>query len=207
MFSMRTGEATTAVPADRGRVIATLVAAFTDDPVLRYLFPEDGSYPGHAAAFFGRLFDKRVRQETVWTIGGGASVAMWDPPQAGAGQPDDDNLAAELPADAMARVDAYDGAVHAALPTTPFWYLGVLGTHPDHTGQGWGHALMAAGLRRAATDGLPAVLETSNPANVEMYRRAGWHVAQVVTALEPLHIWVMQRAPEDGTPSRPPRNS
>jgi ribosomal protein S18 acetylase RimI-like enzyme len=202
MFTMTESELTSAVPADRGRVIATLVAAFTDDPVLRYLFPEDRSYPGHAAAFFGSLFDKRVRRETVWTIGRGASVAMWDPPQTGAGEPDDDVLAAELPADAMARVNAYGGAVHAALPTAPFWYLGVLGTHPDHTGQGWGHAVMAAGLRRAAADGLPAVLETSNAANVEMYRRAGWHVAQVVTALAPLHIWVMQHAPESGRPSR-----
>jgi ribosomal protein S18 acetylase RimI-like enzyme len=81
--------------------------------------------------------------------------------------------------------------VHAALPTTPFWYLGVLGTHPDHTGRRWGHAVMSAGLRRAAADGLPAVLETSNPANVEMYRRAGWEVMRAVT--EPLPIWIMQQ--------------
>jgi hypothetical protein len=31
--------------------------------------------------------------------------------------------------------------------TSPFWYLGVLGTHPDRAGRRWGHAVMTAGLR------------------------------------------------------------
>jgi ribosomal protein S18 acetylase RimI-like enzyme len=96
-----------------------------------------------------------------------------------------------MPADALARVRAYDRAVHAAFPTSPSWYLGVLATHPDCAGRRWGHAVMSTGLRRAAADGLPAVLETSNPANVEMYRRAGWRVVRTVT--EPLPIWVMQQ--------------
>jgi ribosomal protein S18 acetylase RimI-like enzyme len=188
---MREPEITVAVPADRARALASLVAAFAADPVLRFMFPDDATYPRYAAAFFGHLFDKRVHRETVWTIGGGASVAMWDAPTARDGQPDD-TLATHLSADAMARVNAYDDAVHAALPATPFWYLGVLGTHPDHAGRRWGHAVMAAGLRRAAADGLPAVLETSNPGNVEVYLRAGWQVLQVVTA-KSLTIWIMQQ--------------
>lgn len=182
-------EITVATPADRGRVIGSLVAAFVNDPVLRYMFPDDATYPRYADAFFGRLFDKRVRKGTIWTIGRGASVAMWDAPVAGH-EPPDDTLTAQLPADALARVNAYDHAVHAALPTTPFWYLGVLGTHPDHAGRRWGHAVMRAGLHRAAADGLPAILETSNPANVEVYRRAGWEVVLVVAA-EPLTTWIM----------------
>ena len=187
-------EITVATPADRGRAVASLVAAFANDPVLRYLFPDDVAYPGHAAAFFGHLFDKRVPRATIWTIGHGASVAMWDAPAAEEG-PSDEALAAQLPARALARVMAYDRAVHAALPATPFWYLGVLGTHPAHAGRRWGHAVMRAGLRRAAADGLPAMLETSNPANVELYRRAGWEVANVVEAA-PLTIWIMlSRAP------------
>ncbi|MGH3734340.1 MAG: GNAT family N-acetyltransferase [Micromonosporaceae bacterium] len=189
---MTAPEISVAAPEDRGRIVDTLVAAFTDDPVLRYLFPDRGAYPTYAAAFFGHLFDKRVHRETIWTIGRGASVAIWEPPAAGDGRPED-SLAGQLPADALARVRAYDGALHAALPDAPFWYLGVLGTHPGHTGRRWGHAVMAAGLRRAAAEGLPAVLETSNPGNVEVYRRAGWDVVRTVT--EPLPIWVMRQSP------------
>jgi ribosomal protein S18 acetylase RimI-like enzyme len=171
--------------------MVSLVAAFAADPVLRYLFPDDATYPRYAAAFFGHLFDKRVHRQTIWTIEHGASVAMWDAPTTDGGTASDDALVSQLPADALARVNAYNEAVHAALPATPFWYLGVLGTHPEHAGRRWGRAVMAAGLRRAAADGLPAILETSKPANVEIYRRAGWTVAQAVTA-GPLNIWIMQ---------------
>jgi ribosomal protein S18 acetylase RimI-like enzyme len=183
-------------PADRERVLGSLVAAFAADPVLRHLFPDDDTYPRYAAAFFGRLFDKRVATRTVWTIGPGLSVAMWDTPANGAVDPDPpggDPLD-DLPADARARVDAYDDTVHSALPDHPFWYLGVLGTHPDHKGNRWGRALIADGLRRAADDGLPAVLETSNPGNVGVYRRAGFEVVGELTA-GPLRVWVMERPP------------
>jgi len=192
-------EISLASPQDRDRVLGSLVAAFVNDPVLRHLFPDEQTYPTFAAAFFGSLFDKRVRQETIWTIGAGASVAMWDGPSAGDGPPDD-ALAALLPAEALARVSAYNAAVHAALPTTPFWYLGVLGTDPEHSGRRWGRAVMQAGLRRAAADGLPAILETSNPANVEVYRRAGWEVAAVVPA-DPLTVWIMQQPALTARPS------
>ncbi|MEJ3747922.1 GNAT family N-acetyltransferase [Actinomycetes bacterium KLBMP 9797] len=189
---MSTPEITVAVPADRDRAVGSMVAAFAGDPVLRYLFPDDDTYPRYAAAFFGHLFDKRVDRKTIWTIERGAALAMWDAP--GAENPPADALAAQLPADAWARANAYDEAVHAALPTTPFWYLGVLGTHPDRTGRGWGRAVMREGLRRAAADGLPAVLETSNPGNVELYRRAGWRELRAVRA-GTLPIWIMQQTP------------
>lgn len=193
-----TVEITVATAADRERVLGSLVAAFPTDPVLRYLFPDEETYPAYAAAFFGDLFDRRVHSQTIWTVAGGASVAMWEPPSTGtvpAGSVDapGGGLAAQVPADAHARVRAYDEAVHAALPTAPFWYLGVLGTRPDSAGRGFGRAVMNAGLRRAAADGLPAVLETSSPANVEMYRRAGWEVSRTVD--EPLPIWVMTQLP------------
>jgi GNAT superfamily N-acetyltransferase len=194
-------EITIATPADRGRVLDSLVAAFVADPVLRHLFPDDANYPRYAAAFFGDLFDKRVHHRTIWTIGPGDSVAMWDGPTAGNGPPAGGSPPAAggtptggLPSDELARVAAYNDAVHAALPSGPFWYLGVLGTHPDNAGRRWGRAVMAAGLRRAAADGLPAVLETGNPANVEVYRRAGWEVTSVVSA-DPLTIWIMYRPP------------
>ncbi|MFI7608553.1 SDR family oxidoreductase [Micromonospora sp. NPDC049366] len=77
-------------------------------------------------------------------------------------------------------------------PAGPFWYLGVLGTHPNYAGRRWGHAVMGAGLRRAAADGVPAVLVTSNPGNVEMYGRAGWEIVRAVTA--PVPSWIMQQS-------------
>jgi len=192
-------EITVATPAEREAVVSCMVAAFVKDPVLRYLFPDEVTYPRYAAAFFGYLFDKRVRKQTIWTIERGASTAIWEPPPSG-DEHAGDTLSAHLPAGPLARLRAYDEAVHAALPGAPFWYLGVLATHPASAGRGWGRAVMKAGLRRAAADGLPAVLETSNPDNVELYRRAGWQVVRTVT--EPLPIWVMRALSPVGKPLR-----
>ncbi|MEV0216660.1 GNAT family N-acetyltransferase [Micromonospora sp. NPDC050695] len=189
---MTAPEITIATPADRHAVVGTLVAAFAEDPILRYLFPDEETYPRHAAVFFGHLFDKRVHRSSIWTIGGGAAVAVWEPPASGDAAPDD-GFDGRFPADVLARVQGYDEAVHAALPAYPFWYLGVLGTHPDSAGRGWGRAVMRAGLERAAADGLPAILETSEPGNVELYRRAGWEVLGSLS--EPKPTWIMQQPP------------
>ncbi|MFG1925358.1 GNAT family N-acetyltransferase [Cryptosporangium sp. NPDC048952] len=197
--SVPSPEIAVATAADRDRTLDSLVAAFRNDPVLRYLFPDDELYAVGAPAFFGRLFDKRVHRNTIWTINHGVATALWEPPadetgsrrkNEGAEGPHVDEIGALLPEDALQRVDAYDDAVHALLPTMPFWYLGVLGTHPDSVGRGWGRAVMRAGLRRAAEDGLPAVLETSSPTNVEFYRRGGWEVVDEVA--DPLPIWVLR---------------
>jgi ribosomal protein S18 acetylase RimI-like enzyme len=180
-------EITVAGPADRERIIASLVAAFPGDPVLRFLFPGDDDYRREAPIFFGHLFDKRVSKATIWTVEGGASTAIWEPPGGG------DVPAGEigLSAESRKRMSAYDDALHGALPDEPFWYLGVLGTHPAAAGRRLGRAVMAIGLRRAAADGLPAILETSKPANVELYRRAGWEV--VTEFRDPLPTWVMRQ--------------
>jgi ribosomal protein S18 acetylase RimI-like enzyme len=188
-------EIAVATKSDRDPVVNSLVAAFGQDPVLRYLFPDEVVFAQHAGAFFGHLFDKRVGRGTIWTIEGGAATAIWEPPSTG-NTSSDEALAAELPADAIARVRAYDHAVHTALPTSSFWYLGVLGTNPRYAGRRWGRAVMDAGLRRAAADQVPAVLETSNPSNVELYRRAGWEVVRTIA--EPLPIWIMRRSPYAG---------
>ena len=175
--------------AERGKVVDSLVAAFVDDPALRYLFPADDAYPGQAAAFFGYLYDIRVGAGSIWVIDGGSAVAIWETP--GNGESSDQALADVLPVDALARVRKYNRAVHKIMPPGPYWYLGVLGTHPDSAGKRWGHALMAQGLGRAAEDGLPSVLETTKPGNVEMYRRAGWEVVASVDG--PVPTWVMRQ--------------
>jgi ribosomal protein S18 acetylase RimI-like enzyme len=94
----------------------------------------------------------------------------------------------------IARLDAYDTVVHEALPAAPYWYLGVLATHPDCAGRRWGRAVMAAGLQHAAAGGLPAYLETTNPRNTGVYRNAGWEVVASATALD-LEIWIMRHGP------------
>jgi len=177
-----------ATPGDRVRVVGTLAAAFVADPVLRFIFPDDDDYRDGAPLFFGALFDKRMQSGTVWVADDGDAAALWDPPEA-SGSSDLRLLAAG----ARARVDQYDTAVHSALPAAPFWYLGVLGTHPDAAGRGLGRAVMAAGIDAAAFAELPAVLETSKLQNLEFYGRGGWHVEAVID--DPVRTWILHVNP------------
>lgn len=188
-----------ATPADRDAVIATFVAAFVADPAVRYFFPDDDTYPPYAAAFAGQLFDRRVVNGSVWIGAAGAVAALWDLPTVRSSEPE----AFDVPTDARDRIDRYDAAVHTALPAYPHWYLGVLATRPDHAGRGLGRRLMAAGVALAHRDGLPAVLETTNPSNVNLYVRAGWEVYRRAAAEGVPTTWVLVNLPATaGDPDR-----
>ncbi|WP_432991423.1 GNAT family N-acetyltransferase [Dactylosporangium sp. CA-233914] len=174
---------TLATPADRDAAVATFVAAFAADPAMRWFLPDDATYPLEAAAMAGGLFDLRVGHGTVWIADGGAAVAMWDPPRSPGGP------GVEHPPQS-GRFGRYQSIVHRKMPKSPHWYLGVLATHPEHRGRRLGRTVMAAGLARAAADGLPAYLETSNPGNVEVYRSAGLEVVEHVM-VDDLPVWIM----------------
>ncbi len=166
--------------------MSTVVAAFDRDPAFRYFFDE-AAFALQAAIFAGYLFDKRVSHGTVWMVGQAHAVSLWDGPRGvGAAQ-----ATLDLPAGVHARLDAYHDAVQGAVPETPHWYLGVVATHPAHAGRRLGRLAIAAGLAQAARDGLPAYLETTNPGNVEIYRRSGWEVTRAID-FGPVPIWVMR---------------
>ncbi|MEV0565110.1 GNAT family N-acetyltransferase [Dactylosporangium sp. NPDC050588] len=171
-----------ATPAHRDAVVATVVAAFAADPAFRFFYPDDATFDGDAAALAGGLFDARVGHGTVWVADGGAAVAMWDGPDA----PPSDHVP-------TGRFAVYEHAVAAVMPKDRRWYLGVLACHPEHRGRRLARAAMAPALRRAAEDGLPALLETSNPGNVEVYRRAGFDVVEHLTVDGRLPVWIMRR--------------
>ena len=71
---------------DREEVISTLVSAFVDDPVERWLFPDAEQYsryfPAFVAAFAGESFARR----TVWTLGEVSAAAVWLPARRPAGR-------------------------------------------------------------------------------------------------------------------------
>ena len=66
--------------SEQARALATLVLAFADDPVERWLYPQSQQYlryfPEFLAAFGGRAFD----EQTVWSLGEFSAVALWLPP-------------------------------------------------------------------------------------------------------------------------------
>jgi ribosomal protein S18 acetylase RimI-like enzyme len=75
------------------------------------------------------------------------------------------------------RVVSLLGRFDAAHPRAePHHYLSLLGTHPDHRGAGHGMRLLADNLERIDSEGMPAYLESTNPANNHRYGRVGFEV-------------------------------
>ncbi len=168
---------------DQPRVTATLVSAFIEDPVERWLFPEPvqylNSFPRFITAFGGEAFARG----TVWTLGDFAAAAMWIPPGA---EPDSDTIIAVLTdcvsseqhEDTFAVLEQMD----RAHPAYPHWYLPWLGVDSPRRGTGFGGELLRQCLAIVDADHLPAFLETPNPGTTLFYQRHGFQVTSIAQA-------------------------
>ena len=174
-----------AVVGERERVaaVATIAAAFTDDPVERWLYPQleryQAHFPGFVAAFGAGAFE----HGTVWKLGDLAAVALWLGPGI---EPDGDAIVGVLAAtvapgkhdDTFAVLEQMAGA-H---PTFPHWYLPWFGVAPALQGRGLGGRLLAHCLGVVDQTGLPAYLETPNPRTIGFYERHGFEQTSVAQA-------------------------
>jgi GNAT superfamily N-acetyltransferase len=69
-------------------------------------------------------------------------------------------------------------ALENAHPAEAAWYLEAMGVHPRAQRRGVGSRLITPVLTLADESGLPCYLQTSDPANIEYYRRYGFEVSQ-----------------------------
>jgi GNAT superfamily N-acetyltransferase len=164
-----------ATVADRDAVLATILAAFVDDPAWQHLAA--GDFDGVSPHFAAALFDGRVGHGSVWVTDDCLAASLWEKHGTGGVGHDEsvwDTFRAAVPVSVWDRVEAYDAALHAVGPVPPFWYLGVLATHPSVQGRGWGTAVVAPAFAIADADGLDCWLETSKPDNTEFYARRGF---------------------------------
>ncbi len=77
----------------------------------------------------------------------------------------------------------------------PEWVLDVLGVDPAAQGRGLGRALVAAGLERAAADGVSVYLQTYRIENVAWYRTLGFDVVSEESYADVPHGWGMRWTP------------
>jgi GNAT superfamily N-acetyltransferase len=191
-----------ATRGDREVVVLSTVRAFATDPLVRWFFPDDATYVQRASTFFGLLFDGRVDDGNVHLAGEGVAASMWDPPGGGSiAKPDmDRRWDTEFEPGAgpgeRERLEAYEAAADAMMPSDPSWYLGVLATDPDHQRQGLARAVIAPVLELADRDGLTAFLETGAPENLAFYARAGFEVTEEVTLPDGATLWGLRRPPK-----------
>lgn len=173
-----------AAPDDVEAVCETLALGFATDPVWG-----DWAFPGIdpvdrvplQRSFWETAVRAAVRYDGIRMTPNAEAVAVWVPPGVAELNPEEEAAATEAVtrvcgAQAPAVLEAFS-RFEAAMPAeTEHWYLSLLATHPDHRGQGLGMRLVGETLAECDAAGIPAYLESTNPVNLDRYRRAGFEV-------------------------------
>ncbi|HEY2555769.1 MAG TPA: GNAT family N-acetyltransferase [Diaminobutyricibacter sp.] len=182
-------ESRVALPSDIDAVTDTITLAFSDDPIWSVALARSDGGTGHARPFWRLFVEGAVGYSTVFMADDASTVAVWLPPGAKDLTDEqeaevDELMAANLePARLQAFHDLWDRFDTAHPRTTPHMYLSLLATHPDFRGRGIGQQLLAENLAAFDAEGLPAYLESTNPANDHRYERAGFRPVGRINAV------------------------
>ena len=182
-------------PDDRRRLCTSAMRAFVDDPVMRWLYPDDDVFLApDGEVFRGAMFGWQANNE-VWCTDDVAALAVWIQP----GRPSEE-VVVEPPVPApspelVERFTTLGGFMADNTPPEEHWYLQLLATHPDWQRQGLGARMMQAMFERTDAEGLPCYLETETAGNVAYYLRYGFDVRSEWDVTDGPHMWGMLRPP------------
>jgi GNAT superfamily N-acetyltransferase len=195
-----TAEVRKARPTDAAAVASALAAAFTDDPVFRWILPDDTARPAATRAFFDLVVEILAPHDDTWTTTAGVTgAALWVP----AGRaPMSDDRADRFAAELTELCAPHDGRILELValmdqlhPHEPHEYLWFVGVVPAAQGHGLGSALIAPVLQRADRAGHPAYLEATSPQNKALYERHGFRAAAPFAVAGGPPMWPMWRDP------------
>lgn len=195
----------TAGPADLAAVAEDLSAAFRTDPQFCWFLRDDAKREAARLAFM-KMILKEIALPTgeVTRPAAGGAVSIWIP----SSQLGPNSLMQELRVlptilaatgfGRLGRLSAMRKVMDELHPMDrPHAYLWFLGVRPEAQGMGVGSRMLKAGLAKVDAQGLPAYLESSNEANVPLYRRYGFEVTQEFRARpDAPPLWAMWREPQ-----------
>jgi GNAT superfamily N-acetyltransferase len=168
-------EPRTATAADLDGVTATLTAAFATDPLWSWAFPD----PEDLSVWWRYCIASALRYPWVRITGDYAAAAVWIPPDGVELTEEEEegveplirDLIGPRCDDVLELLDRFE-ASHPR--EEAHYYLSLLGTDPDRRGEGLGKALLIQNLKLMDAEGIPAFLESSNPANNARYEQLGF---------------------------------
>jgi len=185
---------------DLDGIVATLAAAFRDDPLMAWALPDPASRERRLAGLW-RFMARRIylAPGASTTLPDHEAVALWLP----AGVEADDAVFEEHLDEFLAGVEG-DAERLGVLGATmgeahphdrPHWYLLAIGAHPVAQGRGLGSALLAHTLALADERHEPAYLEATTPRSRALYQRMGFAPLDELTLPDGPPVWPMWRDP------------
>lgn len=179
-----------AVPEDLAAVSRTFTRSFWDDPVMRWLFPDDAEFGDGTVMldFLRRLILNGNALVTPDVV----AFSLWVEP--GRPEVDVESTTSRIPtAELIEKFIALREALDRNMPPEPHWYLQMVGTHPDWQRRGIASRLINEGLSWARRDGVGVYLETETIENVAYYRHLGFEVRSEWDVDRGPHMWGMWR--------------
>jgi len=199
--------------------VATLAAAFEDDPLFAWLVPDRRRRAAWLRGFMRASLRLVAGRAEVLTLGAGAAGegGAGPPPErlptvlvvVGAGRyppPRRRQLAFALGLLGRAllgtprpgrgrRALRVARAMERAHWPSPHLYLLQVGVDPSCQGRGLGRRALEYLVTRARAEGVPAYLETSNADNLGFYRRFGFEVVEELRVADVPPVWTMVYRP------------
>jgi ribosomal protein S18 acetylase RimI-like enzyme len=186
-----------ALPRDFGRISQCLARAFHNDPVSGFLFPNERTRSARLVSLYRLVLEAMSSHGSVWVDPELRGAAIWQAPS----PPPTGRLAdgfgklmlVAVMRTATRRALALNRAAAASHPDEEHWYLGILGTDPEHQGKGIASALIRPTLEQCDELGIPAYLESSKPSNIPFYERHGFRVTRPIQVEGGPLLWPMIR--------------
>jgi GNAT superfamily N-acetyltransferase len=193
---------------DEASIGALLSVSFTDDPFVRWLMPRALDFLRDSQIHPRRAYSAAFDAGTIHVIGDFAGAAVWLSPDK---KTDRWEKTAQAEPSAAPKGPVFPPEFPELIarsafycPSEPHWYLGLLAVDPAYRGRGVGTRLLEHGLAIVDRDGLPAYLESTNAANLSLYRRFGFQeLSEVRVGASPAR-YPMLRHPGNKAPARKP---
>ncbi len=175
--------------ADVRSLSRVLGRAFFDDPVMRWMLPDDARRARALPQMFAAMTRHHFLAGESVEVASGAGVlgaaALWDPPGRWKQTPREELRMMPSFLLAIGRYVRRGQSVAELMkrnhPEEPHWYLAVIGSDLDVRGGGFGQALMRSRLKRCDAEGAPAYLEATKESSVPYYLRFGFEVTGEIT--------------------------
>ena len=182
--------------ADDSQSERGLTLGFVADPFMRWLYPEPDAFLTHLPRVMEFYGGRAFRNGGAYHNDDCTAAALWLPPGV---YPDEDNLI-DCFQDTVApgKLDALFATfeqMDACHPKDPCWHLAFIAVDPAWQGKGIGSRLLARCLEACDADGRPAYLESTNAANLTLYRRFGFEEVGTIKAEGAPPLFPMLRTP------------